>query len=390
MEFQKECLKAHNDYREKHGVPPLVLNQDMCKMSQTWADTLAKKKILEHSKNSDYGENIYCVTSNGEINITGDQPVTHWYDEIKIHPFGTEPKTSESGHFTQVIWRDSRELGVAFAKLNNRVVVVANYYPAGNIIGRFVQNVPPVGGYGENNNVDLAPQLEKLSLKQPPPTKKNVKNGTQGDFEQDFLNAHNIYRSRHGVPALKLDKKLCKFSAEWAKNLADRNVLEHRKNSPYGENIYCMYSSDPNFTINGYAPVDTWYEEITLHPFGKEPSNLKSGHFTQVVWKNSEYLGVGVAKNRHNKVYVVANYSPAGNFVGDYVQNVPPLIGSPEAQALKMADEAKGSSEKESEPASPDGFSQFAHEGLKAHNEYRRKHGVPEMMLSKKVRICQM
>lgn len=388
MEFQKECLKAHNEYRAKHGVPPLVLNQVMCKMSQTWADTLSKKKTLEHSKNSDYGENIYCVSSTGDISITGDQPVTHWYDEIKIHKFGVEPETSESGHFTQVLWKESRELGVAFAKLNNRIVVVANYYPAGNIIGRFVHNVPPLGGYGENNNLDPLPQFEKLSLKRPPPTKKNVKNGTQGDFEQDFLDAHNEYRSRHGVPPLKLDKKLCKFSTEWAKNLADRNMLEHRKNSPYGENIYCMFSSDPNFTVNGYAPVDAWYEEISLHPFGKEPSNLKSGHFTQVVWKNSEYLGVGVAKNRHNKVYVVANYSPAGNFVGDYVQNVPPLLGSPEGQSLKAKQDAqcaRTSSEKEQEPASPNGFSQFAYEGLKAHNEYRRKHGVPEMMLSKTV-----
>lgn len=26
-DFAEECLKAHNEFREKHGVPPLTLNQ---------------------------------------------------------------------------------------------------------------------------------------------------------------------------------------------------------------------------------------------------------------------------------------------------------------------------------------------------------------------------
>lgn len=36
------------------------------------------------------------------------------------------------------------------------------------------------------------------------------------------------------------------------------------------------------------------------------------GHFTQVVWKGSTELGVGMATNG-NKVYVVGQYRPAGN-----------------------------------------------------------------------------
>lgn len=49
------------------------------------------------------------------------------------------------GHFTQVIWKGSREIGVgrAFAEDGLRVFVVCNYYPAGNVIGRFKENVMP-------------------------------------------------------------------------------------------------------------------------------------------------------------------------------------------------------------------------------------------------------
>jgi len=36
-----------------------------------------------------------------------------------------------SGHFTQVVWKSSAELGVGVATAGGRVVVVANYHPPG-------------------------------------------------------------------------------------------------------------------------------------------------------------------------------------------------------------------------------------------------------------------
>lgn len=396
MEFQKECLKAHNEFRKKHGVPPLTLNKDLSKLSQEWANILIAKDTLEHRPNNEYGENIYCISSTDpNFMVTGDKPVQSWYDEITFYEFGVEPKDMKAGHFTQVIWKESNEMGVAYAKKQGKIIVVANYSPAGNYRTQFTKNVPPIGGFKENNNNndDPSEKLSKLSLNASKVkqffTKKNVDNGTEGDFEEDFLAAHNEFRRRHGVSPLKLDKKLSKISQEWAKSLADRNILEHRRNSPYGENIYCIYSSDPNFTVSGKEPVNTWYEEIQFHPFGKEPKDLKSGHFTQVVWKASELLGVGVAKNRHNKIYVVANYNPPGNFVGDYIANVPPLLSS----GANNEEEPSACSriEIQSESASALDEYQYAKEGLLAHNEYRRKHGVPELTLntvvSKMIRI---
>lgn len=71
--------------------------------------------------------------------------------------------------------------------------------------------------------------------------------------------------------------QLCKYSEEWAKRLAARGHLEHRQNSDYGENIFCSWSSSPGHHVTGREPVDNWYGEIKDHPFGREPSNLKSG-----------------------------------------------------------------------------------------------------------------
>jgi uncharacterized protein YkwD len=386
MDFQTECLTAHNEYRKRHGVPPLKLDKEICKVAQNWANHLISRNVLQHSNNKDYGENLFCMTSsNPNFSVSGREAVEAWYNEIQCHQFGTEPTGLASGHFTQVVWKESVKLGVAFAKSGGRVVVVANYDPPGNYIGCFSKNVPPVGGFSGNNNHhdDYTDSLSKLSLANgtTKSSHKDPKNGTEGNFEEDFLKAHNEYRKRHGVPPLKLDRKLCKYSEEWAKHLAAKNILEHRPSCNYGENIYCMYSSDPNFTITGHSPVDVWYEEVQHHPFGREPNSLKSGHFTQVVWKASESLGVGVAKNSQGSIYVVANYSPAGNFVGHYVENVPPaLTSTPKEQIVE-----KKVSFPEKSTTNDDGFTQFALEGLKVHNEYRRKHGVPELKLNKEM-----
>ncbi|KAJ7371421.1 Golgi-associated plant pathoproteinsis- protein 1 [Desmophyllum pertusum] len=42
-EFEKDCLKAHNEYRAKHGVPPLKWSAQLAADAQKWADQLAIK-----------------------------------------------------------------------------------------------------------------------------------------------------------------------------------------------------------------------------------------------------------------------------------------------------------------------------------------------------------
>jgi hypothetical protein len=48
-----------------------------------------------------------------------------------------------------------------------------------------------------------------------------------------------------------------------------------------------------------------------------------SGHFSQMVWKNSTELGIGRARDQNGKVFIVANYNPPGNYIGQFAENVP-------------------------------------------------------------------
>jgi len=142
------------------------------------------------------------------------------------------------------------------------------------------------------------------------------------DFEKQALEAHNAYRKRHGAKSLKFSKKLTAYAQEWADKLAREDGFEHRQNNTYGENLYSSWSSNPKAKITGNTPVDSWYSEVKKHDFTGEPRTTGTGHFTQVVWKGSREMGIAQAKSKSNKIIVVANYDPPGNFVGRYRDNV--------------------------------------------------------------------
>lgn len=103
--------------------------------------------------------------------------------------------------------------------------------------------------------------------------------------------------------------------------------MQHRSNNKFGENIYYFYTSDTTHKMHGKDAVDAWYDEIKQHSFHFEPASMGTGHFTQLVWKDSKELGVGMSKNSKGQVYVVANYDPPGNYVGKYAVSVPPIGG---------------------------------------------------------------
>lgn len=84
-----------------------------------------------------------------------------------------------------------------------------------------------------------------------------------------------------------------------------------------------MYSSDYSHVPTARDAVKEWYDEIKLHTFDVEKVTQGSLHFTQLIWKSSTELGVGIARNKKGQTYVVCNYNPRGNFIGQFSENVP-------------------------------------------------------------------
>uniref|UniRef100_A0AC34FRT7 SCP domain-containing protein n=1 Tax=Panagrolaimus sp. ES5 TaxID=591445 RepID=A0AC34FRT7_9BILA len=133
-------FEAINDYRKLHGVTPLTLDKKVTKDAQTWADHLAATGKFEHSKNSNYGENIAAGYPLSNLN-----PATLWYSEISRVNFSNIERSSSCFHFTQIIWKSSKKIGIGISKSSKTQMyyVVANFDPAGNMMGSFAENVPP-------------------------------------------------------------------------------------------------------------------------------------------------------------------------------------------------------------------------------------------------------
>ena len=139
-------MERHNELREKHHVPPLVLSRELCEIATKYAQKICKASTFQHShdnyKGRAMGENLYWAS--GMSNLTGKDPVQSWYDEIKDYNFDTNKAKNPGaviGHFTQVVWKGSEQLGIGFATKGKEIYVVANYYPAGNYIGQYKENV---------------------------------------------------------------------------------------------------------------------------------------------------------------------------------------------------------------------------------------------------------
>ena|SRR5689334_12112987 len=128
-------VKQHNVWREKVGCPPLKWSKDLAKYAQEWADQLAKRGCeMKHRPPDKYGENIFW--SSGLTNKS-DYVVDAWGSEIEFY---NEKKNScksneVCGHYTQVVWCTTTEVGCGMAKCGGEEIWVCNYNPPGNWVG---------------------------------------------------------------------------------------------------------------------------------------------------------------------------------------------------------------------------------------------------------------
>jgi glioma pathogenesis-related protein 2 len=137
--FQKSLLTRHNELRAKHDAPPLKWSAAVEKVAQDWAKTIAAADNMRHRQPNKYGENIFWISG---MEATGVMVSDSWYDEIKDYHFDRPGFSMDTGHFTQVVWKDTKEIGCGSAKAaNGGTYVVCNYNPPGNYSGRFPVNV---------------------------------------------------------------------------------------------------------------------------------------------------------------------------------------------------------------------------------------------------------
>jgi len=156
-------LNAHNTHRDKHCVPRFQWSSELAASAQAWANGCHKDASGNfcHQNNcgtpTSFGENLSWGwrESNGQPVLPGQSAqdaVDSWYNEIQAYNFSTPAlrlSPPANGHFTQVVWRGSTQIGCARATcpittnqgFKPGTLWVCKYSPAGNNPQMLVQNV---------------------------------------------------------------------------------------------------------------------------------------------------------------------------------------------------------------------------------------------------------
>ena len=111
-------------------------NASVATYAQNYADQRIGDCSLIHSRGP-YGENLAGQT--GGV-FTGTKAVNFWVAENVYYDYETNSCVggNECRHYTQVVWRNSNQIGCARVHCpnNDGWFIICSYYRRGNIIGQ--------------------------------------------------------------------------------------------------------------------------------------------------------------------------------------------------------------------------------------------------------------
>lgn len=139
--IDERILVAHNQERLNLGLEPLSWNPALAQSAQRWADYLAASGRFEHApenRQAPEGENLWAGTKGY---FAPEAMVGAWIREKQFFRPGVFPNNSTTGrvedvgHYTQLVWRATSEVGCAEASSVREDILVCRYAEAGNYLG---------------------------------------------------------------------------------------------------------------------------------------------------------------------------------------------------------------------------------------------------------------
>ncbi|CAG0899961.1 unnamed protein product [Cyprideis torosa] len=152
--FIQLVCDAHNIIRRMHGVPELTVRSKLVKSAAEAANINAFEDDINakrsSAKNKEYGENRYFTKLATDINpVPATAAVKKWYAQEEIYRphYGKIPPSNIrklTHHFTQVVWKGTKHIGVGRAQGRSGTwYVVVHYWPPGNKKSEYPHQVLP-------------------------------------------------------------------------------------------------------------------------------------------------------------------------------------------------------------------------------------------------------
>ncbi|XP_027346994.1 pathogenesis-related protein 1-like [Abrus precatorius] len=132
------------------------------------------------------------------------------------------------------------------------------------------------------------------------------------DSQKDYVSAHNDARSEVGVQGLSWNDTVAQYAQNYANKRKSDCQLIH-SNGPYGENL-----AGSTGDVSGVDAVKLWVDEKSYYDYESNSCvGGECGHYTQVVWRNSIHLGCAKVRCDNGGTFVICNYDPRGNYIGE-------------------------------------------------------------------------
>ena len=132
-DLARDMLAAHNAVRKPLRLAPFSWSSKLATTAQSWADDLLRRGQFFHRPHPSYGENLFEINGG---RVTPEEVVHDWTAESEDYDYPSNRCRSVCGHYTQIVWRSTYEVGCAVARGGGREVWVCEYSPPGNVVGQ--------------------------------------------------------------------------------------------------------------------------------------------------------------------------------------------------------------------------------------------------------------
>ena len=134
-----EVLEQHNKVRKDLDIRNLSLNDELTILAQKFADNYDSSEesnfIIDNYNNQNLGINYEIFQGDiSKINKICDSWIIEGFKNKKIIS-NNNKYASKTKHFSQIISKNTKEIGIGYSELNNKEkILIVYYYPAGDIL----------------------------------------------------------------------------------------------------------------------------------------------------------------------------------------------------------------------------------------------------------------
>eukprot|EP00667_Euglena_gracilis_P001418 EG_transcript_1418 len=377
--FRDAVLAGHNFIRRSVHLSPLVWHPLLEVRARSLVSVLAEKDRLDPGDfSADWeGECLYWSSAASLAPHEAAEQCCQTFD-AEARAQAREGHETDQPNYSHIVWKGTTSMGAATATGPRGTYVLCLYLPQRT---RATHRSPRRG------SASPSPQKAGAKRSHSQPASSPQKKGT---FRDTMLAEHNRMRALVHLPPLQWDPELEAHAKDYARVLAQLGKSQHSDPADrpgQGENLCRNWGTSMHPVDVARETCESFEEERQHYAPGmtvKQGNVHAIGHYTQIVWQETERMGAAFAVGQQGGIFVVCRYTPAGNRVGvlPYGRPVTPPGHSP-SRSSPTHHHAGSPSRSRSQPAARHVSSRTFKEVMVAeHNRARQRVGVPPLQWS--------